>query len=140
MSLLHKPIIKWIMKVVFLFALISYCLLLNCCQSVKPLFPCESSPKHKVIMTYDNAIATLRQDPSSKQFYLLITKCNCQIIHSFPKGLTAPASPCNLPIKYQKDGLAIAFSGQLRIDTTYNYEAIDISGVPLELTKIQLAE
>ncbi|WP_428659800.1 hypothetical protein [Runella sp.] len=91
-------------------------------------------------MTYDNAMGVLQQDRASKQFYIIITKCNCQLIRSFPKGLTAPALPCNLPGKYQKDGLVIVFSGQLRIDTTYNYEAIDISGVPLELTKIQLAE
>lgn len=117
------------------------CLLFSdCSDSVNALSKCDTSPRQKVVMTYTDAKATLRKDPTSSNCYIEIIQCNCQKISAFPKGLTAPAVVCNLPSKYQKEGSIILFSGQLRVDTTYNYEVIDLPGVPLELTKIHVIE
>lgn len=117
--------------------LLSSCLIFNGCHPpVSPLSQCDFLPQQKVITTYTNAKGILRQYRSSPSFYVEILECNCQV-NATLTGLTAPPIPCNLPPEYQKDGLTILFSGQLRADTTLNYSVIDISGIPLELTKIQ---
>lgn len=127
------------MKASTIVVLLGCCIILNCCHSsVSPLSKCDALPQQKVISTYTNAKGILRQYRSSLLFYIEIIECNCQKVNATPNGLTAPPSPCNLPTDYQKNGSTILFSGQLRADTTLNYAAIDISGIPLELTKIQI--
>ena len=95
------------MKNFILFSFVAYLLLLNCCQSVRPLSGCTVSPTEKVLRNYLNATGTVRQDPSSKLFYLQTNKCDCKQIRPTPKGLNVPTLPCKLPDKYKKDGLAI---------------------------------
>ena len=125
------------MKASVCLLLLSSCLIVSGCHSpVSPLSRCDFLPRQKVLTTYTNAKGILRQYRSSTSFYVEILECNCQA-NATLVGLTAPPSPCNLPLEYQKDGLTILFSGQLRADTTLNYSVIDISGIPLELTKIQ---
>lgn len=109
------------------------------CKGEDILTSCSSESTEVIIQQIVKAQGTVKRYGSSDQFYIEFNKClDCRTIRPNPPGLSAPASPCNLPKSFQKDGLAIDFSGIVRIDTTLNYSAIDISGIPLQLTSIKL--
>lgn len=111
--------------------------LTTCCKNELLPNSCPIKPTEQVTQIYDRAEGILRQYPSSGLFYIEITNCkNCRRLRADPPGLAAPPSPCNLPRSYQQNGIAIVFSGQLRVDTTFNYKVIDISGIPLQLSFI----
>ncbi|ADB42966.1 hypothetical protein Slin_7023 (plasmid) [Spirosoma linguale DSM 74] len=109
------------------------------CKGEDILTSCSSKPTEVISQQLVKAQGTVKQYGSSDQFYIKLNKCSdCRTIRPNPPGLSAPANPCNLPESFQKDGLSIDFSGIVRIDTTLNYSAIDISGIPLQLTSIKL--
>jgi hypothetical protein len=108
------------------------------CKSKDILTSCASKPTEVVIQQFVKAQGTIRQYSASNTFYIELNKCvDCLTLRPNPPGLTAPASPCNLPKSFQNDGLSVDFTGFLRVDTTVNYSAIDISGIPLQLTSIK---
>lgn len=113
------------------------CLLSGCRKKELGPDSCLVKPTQRITQIYNRAEGILRQYPSSDLFYIEVTECgSCQRLRADPPGLTAPPSPCNLPLSFRKDGIAIVFSGQLRVDTTLNYSVIDISGIPLQLSFI----
>lgn len=113
--------------------------LLGSCKGEDILTSCSPGPTEVIIQQLVKAQGTVKQYQSSNQFYIEVNKCSdCRTVRPNPTGLSAPISPCNLPKSFQKDGLTIDFSGIVRIDTTLNYSVIDISGIPLQLTSIEL--
>jgi hypothetical protein len=113
--------------------------LLVSCKGEDVLTSCSPKPTEVIIQQLIKAQGTVKQYGSSSQFYIELNRCSdCRTIRPNPLGLSAPASPCNLPKSFQKDGLTIDFSGIIRVDTTLNYSVIDISSIPLQLTSIKL--
>lgn len=124
------------MKPCISFLLLSVVLL--ACKGEDITTGCAYGPTQVVVQRFVNAQGVIRQYPNSSTFCIEISKCvDCPTLRPYPIGLNAPASPCNLPKSFQKDGLSVDFSGVLRIDTTLNYSVIDISGLPLQLTSIK---
>lgn len=105
---------------------------------------CDLRPSYVTLREYKNAEGIVRKfnfnperDPDS--YYIEVTNCDdCPYVRDIPSGLTnLGLLPCNLPTNLRKDSLSVSFSGSAKIDTVAAYGAIDINGIPFEISKIE---